>query len=112
MASTNVALLCRNNLSYGRYWEGRTQLQTMTAKISDAVRVTLNFDRAGMEGPDDEEHKWFCDTFVHLVSLFHGVALATLRGDFDMENLAVRMHDPHAHTTSSSRGTEAVAGLA
>ena len=86
---------CRNNLSYGRYWEGRTQLQQMTAKLSDAVRTALNFDRTavpkeGATAEEVEEHRWFCDTLVHLVSLFHAVALATLRGDYDMENLVVR----------------------
>ena len=85
---------CRNNLSYGRYWEGRTQLQQMTAKLSDAVRTALNFDRTavpkeGATAEEVEEHRWFCDTLVHLVSLFHAVALATLRCDYDMENLMV-----------------------
>eukprot|EP00892_Ulva_mutabilis_P004197 jgi/Ulvmu1/2149/UM129_0008.1 len=86
----------RSNLSYNRYWEGRTQLQQMTARLSDAIRTTLNFDRTavpktGATPEEVEEHKWFCDTFVHLISLFHGVALATLRGDYNMENLVV--HD-------------------
>ena len=77
----------RNNLSYGRYWEGRTQLQQMTAKLSDAVRASIKW-----RPPEEEveEHRWFCDTLVHLISLFHAVALATLRGDYDMENLVVR----------------------
>ena len=88
--------LCRSNLSYGRYWEGRTQLQQMTARLSDAIRTTLNFDktavpRTGATQEEIEEHQWFCDTFVHLISLFHGVALATLRGDYNMENLVVRL---------------------
>ena len=96
MQATHALLVSRNNLSYGRYWEGRTQLQQMTAKLSDAVRVAISFDRpaphSNATAEEVEEHKWFCDTFVHLVSLFHGVALATLRGDFDMENLMVRHH--------------------
>ena len=90
-----MPLGCRNNLSYGRYWEGRSKLQDITANLSDAVRTAINFDRNAVpkEKPtpeQTEQHEWFCDTFVHLISLFHGVALATLRGDYDMENLVVR----------------------
>ena len=86
---------CRSNLSYNRYWEGRSQLQQMTAKLSDAITTTLNFDKTavpktGATQEQIEEHKWFRDTFVHLISLFHGVALATLRGDYNMENIVVR----------------------
>ena len=89
-----MPLGCRNNLSYGRYWEGRSKLQDITANLSDAVRTAINFDRNAVpkEKPtpeQTEQHEWFCDTFVHLISLFHGVALATLRGDYDMENLVV-----------------------
>ena len=86
---------CRNNLSYARYWEGRSQLQQMTGRLTEAVRTTLNFDRITLpdsKSPEEEaeEHRWFCDTLIHLVSLFHAVALATLRSDHDMENLTVR----------------------
>eukprot|EP00892_Ulva_mutabilis_P004193 jgi/Ulvmu1/2145/UM129_0004.1 len=86
----------RSNLSYNRYWEGRTQLQQMTSKLTDAITTSLNFDKTavpkvGATQEQIEEHKWFCDTFVHLISLFHGVALATLRGDYNMENVVV--HD-------------------
>eukprot|EP00892_Ulva_mutabilis_P007760 jgi/Ulvmu1/5356/UM022_0150.1 len=93
-------IIFRNNLSYGRYWEGRTQLQQITAHLSDTVRTAINFDRNALprEGATQEQieqHQWFCDTLVHLVSLFHGIALATLRGDYDMENLVV--HDSLAH---------------
>ena len=96
-----MPLGCRNNLSYGRYWEGRSKLQDITANLSDAVRTAINFDRNAVpkEKPtpeQTEQHEWFCDTFVHLISLFHGVALATLRGDYDMENLVVCWCPPPA----------------
>jgi hypothetical protein len=39
---------------------------------------------------DRLEHEWFRNTLVHLVSLLHAVALATLRVDLNMENIVVR----------------------
>lgn len=91
---------CRSNLSYGRYWEGRTQLQQLTSKLTDAVVMSLQFDRTSVPavGATQEQidaHDWFRDTFVHLISLMHAVALATLREDFDMENLVVRVLRMH-----------------
>lgn len=54
----------------------------------------LAFDFQTMKEPVSAEqleaHKKFANNFVHLVSLMHGVALATLRDDFDMENIMVR----------------------
>eukprot|EP00892_Ulva_mutabilis_P007761 jgi/Ulvmu1/5357/UM022_0151.1 len=96
-----------NNLSYGRYWEGRTQLQQITANLSDAIRTAINFDRnalprEGATAEQIEQHKWFCDTLMHLVSLFHAVALATLRGDYNMENLVV--HDSLANAPPTNAG--------
>ena len=90
------AYTCRSNLSYGRYWEGRTQLQQMTSKLTDAVVMSLQFDRtavpkSGATREQIEQHDWFRDTMVHLISLMHAVALATLRDDYDMENLVVRL---------------------
>jgi phage gp46-like protein len=87
--------MCRSQLSYGRYWEGRTNLQLMTSKLTDAVVMTLTFDREAVPkvNPTEEqvnEHQWFRDTVVHLGSLLHAVALATLRTDYNMENIVVR----------------------
>lgn len=33
--ATDIWFTCRSQLSYGRYWEGRQQLQTMTARWAD-----------------------------------------------------------------------------
>lgn len=87
--------VCRSNLSYGRYWEGRTNLQLMTSKLTDAVVLALTFDREAvpkMNATEDQvkEHQWFRDTLIHLCSLLHAVALATLRTDYNMENIVVR----------------------
>eukprot|EP00892_Ulva_mutabilis_P004192 jgi/Ulvmu1/2144/UM129_0003.1 len=92
-------IVFRSNLSYGRYWEGRTQLQQMTSKLTDSVVMALQFDKTAVPKanatPEQlEQHAWFRDTFVHLISLMHAVALATLREDFNMENLVA--HDSFA----------------
>ena len=82
-------------MSYGRYWEGRTQLQVLTSKLTDAVLMCLCFDREAVpkEKPTHQqivEHHRFRDTLLHVSSLLHGVALATLRTDYDFDNLIVR----------------------
>jgi hypothetical protein len=81
-------------LSYGRYWEGRSQLQNFTSRLTDAVVLCLTFDREAVPktNPTEEqvkEHQWFRDTLIHVASLLHGVALATLRTDYNMENIVV-----------------------
>ena len=82
-------------MSYGRYWEGRSQLQVLTSKLSDAVLLCLCFDREAV--PKEEpthrqiiEHQTFRDSLLHVASLLHGVALASLRTDYDFDNLIVR----------------------
>jgi hypothetical protein len=96
----------RSTLSYGRYWEGLTELQRMTSRLTDAVVMSLNFDRESLPpNPTEEQvrdHQWFRDTLIHLASLLHGVALATLRSDFNMENLVVRA----AHACSRPRARQ------
>ena len=91
----DTILICRSNLSYGRYWEGRTNLQLMTSKLTDAVVLALTFDREAVPKNNAteeqvKEHEWFRDTLIHLCSLLHAVALATLRTDYNMENIVVR----------------------
>lgn len=59
-----------------------------------ACAQALAFDYQTLKEPVSSEaldaHRKFANNFVHLVSLMHGVALATLRDDFDMENVMVR----------------------
>jgi hypothetical protein len=90
----NEARVHRSNLSYGRYWEGRGHLATLGSKLTDAVVMCLNFDRESISktSPTEDQikgYEWFRNTLIHLVSLMHAVALATLRVDFNMENLVV-----------------------
>lgn len=66
----------------------------MTSKLSDAAVLALTFDREAVAkvNPTEEqvkEHQWFRDTVIHLCSLLHAVALATLRTDYNMENIVV-----------------------
>ncbi|KAL0039987.1 hypothetical protein WJX79_001551 [Trebouxia sp. C0005] len=83
----------RSQLSYARYWEGRLQLQTMTARWADFCTEALMMDAgtlsAGIQSDPKawNRAKWFTDTTVHLSSLLHGVALQHLRSDWDLSNL-------------------------
>jgi hypothetical protein len=91
-----VATVCRSQLSYNRYWEGRTQLQRMTSRLTDCVVLCVCLDREavpkkGYSEQQVKDHQWFRDTVLHLASLMHGVALASMRTDYNMENLVVRI---------------------
>jgi hypothetical protein len=88
------ATVCRTNLAYQRYWEGRTQLQTLTSKLSDVAALGITLDSLPYSlRPTKElllEHWRFKVVYVHLISLLHAVALATLRKDYKLKNLEVR----------------------
>ena len=70
------------------------RLQSLTSKLSDVAVMAACFDFQAVEKDPTTEawaaHEVFVDTFLHLVSLMHAVALATLRDDYDMSNLMVR----------------------
>ena len=62
---------CRTNLSYNRYWEGRTQLQKFASKLSDIVVQALTFDYETLPRNISEDallaHWHFRDNCIHLV---------------------------------------------
>jgi hypothetical protein len=101
--------LCRTQLAYTRFWEGRSQVQIFASKLTDSVVQSVNFDIVSLpaEATEDdlEAHNRFRDTLVHLVSLLHGVGLATLREDYNMENLYVRVLLPHRQWRRWARRT-------
>jgi hypothetical protein len=86
--------LCRSNLSYQRYNDGRKFLQTLTSKLTDVATLGVAFDvQACHKDPTEAQHaahQRFKNNFIHLISLMHAVALAVLRDDYDMENIIVR----------------------
>lgn len=98
--------LYRSNTAYRRFWEARTQLDVFSGKLTDAVIVAMTLDRNNIamfdlgvtKGEDklpiDElkiGHKRFKHVLIHLTSLLHAVALATLRNDQDLRNIIVRI---------------------
>eukprot|EP01025_Chloroclados_australasicus_P030869 TRINITY_DN3106_c0_g1_i1.p1 TRINITY_DN3106_c0_g1~~TRINITY_DN3106_c0_g1_i1.p1 ORF type:complete len:491 (-),score=51.58 TRINITY_DN3106_c0_g1_i1:2910-4268(-) len=85
-------IVFRSNFGYQRYWEGRTQFQLMTSKWADGVVLALNFDKYNQDENDPMvkyRQTVFANTFIHLVSLLHGLACQTLRKDYDMNNIIV-----------------------
>jgi len=71
-------LVFRCNLSYARFWEGRTNIQLMSSKWADAVLQAVVFDSVSNKSQKDI-HAWRT-SFVSMMSLLHGVALAELGG--------------------------------
>lgn len=84
-------LTFRNNFAYHRFWEGRTQLQLMDSKWIDVATQAIYFDRGTVPSDATDEQieacRDFCETFSHLMSLLHALALQNLRRDWDLDNL-------------------------
>jgi hypothetical protein len=101
--------LCRAQLAYSRYWEGRTQLQIFASKLTDVTVQALCFDAytiPEISTLQEQAYDKFKDNLIHLISLLHAVAIATLREDYNMENITVRsrmMHDT-LHSKPNYRG--------
>ncbi|CAI5462690.1 unnamed protein product, partial [Closterium sp. Yama58-4] len=78
-------LIFRTNLSYARYWEGRTMLAQMSSKWGDAAIQVISFDEGAKEPVPGGIR--FRSEFVHTMSLMHALALQRLRGDSYLSNL-------------------------
>mmetsp|Transcript_28742 Transcript_28742/g.66321 ORF Transcript_28742/g.66321 Transcript_28742/m.66321 type:complete len:428 (-) Transcript_28742:655-1938(-) len=85
--SVGFVLVFRANLSYQRFWEGRTQLQQMSSKWSECVLQIYCFDRCTSDTLDDEDDDEFCKLQIHLFSLLHAVSLQDLRADKNLTNI-------------------------
>ncbi|KAK9864551.1 hypothetical protein WJX84_008203 [Apatococcus fuscideae] len=92
-------IVFRSNFGYARYWEGRTNLQTMTARWADFVTQVVAFEKACILKQKDPKKcqleadrcRAFAEVMTHTVSLLHALCLQHLRGDWDLGNLCT--HD-------------------
>jgi len=77
-------IVFRCNLAYNRFWEGRTNLELMTSKWSDAALQSVVFDNIAKK--PEMDRRAFRARMVALFSLLHGTAMATLQDmEFEME---------------------------
>jgi len=67
----------RCNLAYGRFWEGRSMLELMSSKWSDAVLQCVVFDNISKK--PEADRRAFRSRIVSLFSLLHGTTIATLQ---------------------------------
>jgi len=80
-------LVFRCNLAYQRFWEGRTCLELMSSKWSDAALQTVIFDNVANKSEVDRLA--FRARMLSLFSLLHATALAKLQDcEEEMEVLA------------------------
>ena len=77
-------MVFRTSLAYSRFWEGRTELETMSAKWGDAALISVVFDNASKDGvvPSKQNWRW---QLLSLTSLLHGMGLASLGGVSEFE---------------------------
>ncbi|KAI7843871.1 hypothetical protein COHA_002419 [Chlorella ohadii] len=84
-----LLVIFRQQAGYGRFHEGRTKLQAMSAAWTDACMKVLDFDGGNKSyGPPDAAGSRFRHDCVHLFSLLHGLAMQFLRSDWHLENLS------------------------
>ncbi|KAL4436630.1 hypothetical protein ABPG75_003769 [Micractinium tetrahymenae] len=106
-------LVFRSNLGYARFWEGRSQLQLLSAHWADAAVKSLTFEavsashapaaggaalsndgRNGQGPAIHQQHRLdaFADRLLHSASLLHALCLQHLRRDWCLANLSA--HEP------------------
>ena len=76
------ALVFRTNVAYNRYWEGISNVRTMTSKWGDAAMEVLSFDchcKPGSSGTFESSRATFFAAACHRFSLLHALACAHLR---------------------------------
>ena len=78
-------LVFRTQLTYQRFWEGRTQLEIMSSKWTDVATQVVVFD--SVKGDPAELIQWKRQV-LSAISLLHAVALASLGGLCYLEVLA------------------------
>ena len=102
------ALVIRVQIAYQRFWEGATNLRTMSSKLADAVMQLVAFDETpGNLAPGsgevqpavfDERGIEFRLQTIHFASLFHALTLIEIRGDGQVlgaHELSVNTGDPY-----------------
>lgn len=108
-------LVIRMQIAYARFWEGATQLRTMSSKLGDALMQIISFDEVGKspEAVFDEAAFDFRLQSIHFCSLFHAVTLIYVRGDDEVSQskLTLNTGDPytfklHAATLSMSAAAD------
>ncbi|KAG2488737.1 hypothetical protein HYH03_012736 [Edaphochlamys debaryana] len=86
------ALVFRSSLSYNRFWEARTMLQTITGRLTYFVIETVAADLGSMNHdtatPEEMRaaHR-FVTELCHLVSMLFALQLKNLRKDFDLSTV-------------------------
>ena len=97
-AMVGFLVIFRQNFSYGRYHEGRTRLQAMTAAWFSAFSLALSFDKHPYDKDkfeDEAEFEHSAERFrhdmVHAFSLMNALCFQHLRCDWDLDNLST--HD-------------------
>jgi len=70
-----IVFRCEN--AYLRFWEGRTMLELMTTKWSDAALQSVVFDNVSKKSEADR--RAFRSRIISLFSLMHATALCSLR---------------------------------
>mmetsp|Transcript_17814 Transcript_17814/g.41963 ORF Transcript_17814/g.41963 Transcript_17814/m.41963 type:complete len:589 (-) Transcript_17814:312-2078(-) len=93
--SMGFLLVFRANLSYARFWEGRTQVQQMSTKWDDGAMQIACFEEVS-SCPDGA---LFTYRMVHLFSLLHALCIMILRGDADLDHLVEETPVPSVATS-------------
>jgi len=84
-------MVYRTNYSYTRWWEALDSVQRMSSKWGDVCVFNMCWDAAASTpgaANNEEAGERFRQRLVHLCSLMHSLAMQSLRGDKDVNNLS------------------------
>lgn len=72
-------MVFRSSLAYSRFWEGRTNIESMSSKWGDAALLSVVFDNQSRPDVQPCRAQWRWQ-ILSVTSLLHGMAIATLGG--------------------------------
>lgn len=110
-------LVFRCNYGYQRYWEGRTNLQSMMQSWLIAAIEIMSFDKYNTAEEDEAAtlaSKKFRAECLHLISLMHSVSCQGLRRDPEIGNLDLhskKLPAPPSDPADIPSGTANYGGL-
>eukprot|EP00892_Ulva_mutabilis_P012037 jgi/Ulvmu1/9205/UM005_0305.1 len=98
----------RSNFGYNRYWEGCTNMRLMSQRFADAVVQVITFDTGALPDNATQEElrdaAIFRDTYLHISSLLHAIAIQTLCSEGPRADLV--MHDSLAQSPAADARRE------
>ncbi|KAG2446102.1 hypothetical protein HXX76_000702 [Chlamydomonas incerta] len=107
--ATTMLRVGRINLTYGRYWEARSNLQTLLSRLSVFMVEAVNLELGGLKATTTPEQRkeahMFLEELMHLTSLLFAVMMKQLRKDYNLGDLYDHETSHHVPYVDSKKVT-------